>query len=745
MRKAIKKAPLFATICVLALVLCAIPLFAKAPIASAEPAETDWSQLVPGVDYREGEVIVGFVDEATVEDAEAVAESYGFTLARTLTFGAWPGGNIVLITLPEGVSVLDGIDTLAADPLVTYAEPNMIGYLDDPIVGAEDPKVDDGDESDPQDGGYGLWIAGMEITEDNCGDIVDAINDAYGSTAAYGWAGYDASTNTLYMSDLDYDESVGWTGWTGTIPGIGNAVCAIYCTHDLTIVAVGDENYIAATASGNLNGYSRFGIYVNGDLTIKSIDYYDEIHFFVDDVPSGLTGCGIYGMYANNIFLDGTYVYAFANTPSSGSPSYGVYATKSLKFGFDAWLYADCYQYAVNRKPTFTSDAYKPYVYAGAQGDDYNWTERNISSYGYTDPGVAICAKPSLKRLAGSDRYATGAAIIDIFSYYGGDWSTTVFLATGKDYPDALCASALAGSYDAPILMVEPNKLPAATAAALKKLHPQYIGVVGGTGAVSDSVVQAACNLTGVPNDETHVHRFAGANRYATGLAIYQDGGLSGGDTCIIATGTNFADALSISPYAYATETPIFLADGKTHKLNDETVAALRGEGFEKVIIVGGTGVVSDEVVTQLGATQCVRLAGSNRYATSVAIAKWELEDYESGTYAFGPSVDFYVSNISVATGSGFADALAGGVLCGYYQAPLLLVGSSASSNSEAIKLLKDNAYGSSHYYERGYVFGGTGAVSAAVKASLDAALQVDNLNDMSLPDEGQGSGRFGK
>ena len=115
-----------------------------------------------------------------------------------------------------------------------------------------------------------------------------------------------------------------------------------------------------------------------------------------------------------------------------------------------------------------------------------------------------------------------------------------------------------------------------------------------------------------------------------------------------------------------------------------------------------------------------VRLAGNNRYDTSLAIATWELKDYESGQYGFDPEITMSVYAVSVATGEGFADALAGGVLCGIKSSPLLLV--NGKNYAGAASLL--DSY--KEYYYRGYVFGGTGAVSAAVKGQLDKAVQFD-------------------
>jgi Cell wall binding domain 2 (CWB2) len=88
-------------------------------------------------------------------------------------------------------------------------------------------------------------------------------------------------------------------------------------------------------------------------------------------------------------------------------------------------------------------------------------------------------------RIAGSDRFSTAAAISEA-SFEPG--VPVAYIATGLNFPDALAGAAVAGSQGAPILLVMPNSIPAATATELKRLKPGKIVILGGTGAVSDLV-----------------------------------------------------------------------------------------------------------------------------------------------------------------------------------------------------------------------------------------------------------------
>ena len=89
------------------------------------------------------------------------------------------------------------------------------------------------------------------------------------------------------------------------------------------------------------------------------------------------------------------------------------------------------------------------------------------------------------ERLAGADRYATAAAISQATFSPG---VPVAYVATASSFPDALAGGAAAAG-KGPILLVSPAGIPAATAGELARLKPGRIVVLGGSGAVSDSVL----------------------------------------------------------------------------------------------------------------------------------------------------------------------------------------------------------------------------------------------------------------
>ncbi|UXH43348.1 cell wall-binding repeat-containing protein [Rossellomorea vietnamensis] len=95
------------------------------------------------------------------------------------------------------------------------------------------------------------------------------------------------------------------------------------------------------------------------------------------------------------------------------------------------------------------------------------------------------------ERLSGSDRYETNSSII---SYFAGELNiTTPFIATGKNYPDALAGSALAAVEGNPVVLTHPKEAQFTTMDTLAMFAPvtdQYY-ILGGEGAISDSVIES--------------------------------------------------------------------------------------------------------------------------------------------------------------------------------------------------------------------------------------------------------------
>ncbi len=92
-----------------------------------------------------------------------------------------------------------------------------------------------------------------------------------------------------------------------------------------------------------------------------------------------------------------------------------------------------------------------------------------------------------------------------------------VYIASGRNFPDALAGSTLATTLRAPLLTVEPRlPLPPATVAALEALDPAAIIVFGGPAAVSSEVIEALLSFARTGS----VTRISGDDRHDTAAKI---------------------------------------------------------------------------------------------------------------------------------------------------------------------------------------------------------------------------------
>ena len=342
----------------------------------------------------------------------------------------------------------------------------------------------------------------------------------------------------------------------------------------------------------------------------------------------------------------------------------------------------------------------------------YGWVAAYTSPYTdygnreYPEYKGPACPVPGMYRAAGETRYATMAALLPRAPWKA---DRTVVLASGSNYPDALAAASLAGAYDAPIVLTEPNSLSVDAADMIEQLSPKVIYVVGGEAAVSKAAVDTAAYYAA---DGCKVFRIAGDTRLETSHAIAERvrQKSTASDTLIVATGFNYADALSISPFAFAYNSPIFLCG--SNGLSADAISYISGAGFKRAILVGGTAAVPERVKHQLTSAgissgSITRLAGATRYETSAKIM----------SYAVNAGMN--VSNVYLATGKNFPDALAAGPVAGKLRAPLLLV----DPGIEYAHTVLANYRGSINVAT---VVGGTSAVSAIDALSLARTLGLD-------------------
>jgi spore germination protein YaaH/putative cell wall-binding protein len=293
-----------------------------------------------------------------------------------------------------------------------------------------------------------------------------------------------------------------------------------------------------------------------------------------------------------------------------------------------------------------------------------------------------------LDRYGGSDRYET-AALFAIGNFAAGS-GTAVYVANGYAYPDALSGAAAAGSRHGPLLLVTATTIPASTAAALSRLHPSRIFVLGGTGVISDTVLRQLGSYAPTA-------RLAGPDRYATAAAVSADAFPAGAPVVYLVNGYDIPDALTGGAAAARDGGPILLTTATG--LPEATRNELLRLHPSRVVILGGTAVFSpglQALVASLGSWSIVRYGGADRYATALQIA---------ATYSSAASV-------FIDRGYDYPDGLAASALGG----PLVLLpqGTTPSSVIQGLQRLDPN---------RLVLMGGTGVLPDALATALRASL----------------------
>ena len=203
------------------------------------------------------------------------------------------------------------------------------------------------------------------------------------------------------------------------------------------------------------------------------------------------------------------------------------------------------------------------------------------------------------------------------------------------------------------------------------------------------------------------VTRVFGSTRYDTAFDtanyLKELRGIEKFDCIVVASGEDFADALSGSYLANQKNAPILLVKNRNKEINavkDYIKANLNPGGT--VYLLGGEKAVPKAMETGLDGFNVKRLAGATRYDTNLAILK------EAG-----------IGNrdILVCTGKNFADGLSASAV----NKPVLLVKDSLTS---AQKELLSTANGG-----KIYVIGGTNAVNAKIESALTAYGSVTRLS----------------
>ncbi|TCS83344.1 cell wall-binding repeat-containing protein [Tepidibacillus fermentans] len=207
-----------------------------------------------------------------------------------------------------------------------------------------------------------------------------------------------------------------------------------------------------------------------------------------------------------------------------------------------------------------------------------------VGGDGVVSPTVANELKNmniNVKRLGGKDRFDTALQIAQQL----GTVDTSI-IAYGRNFPDALTIGSYAAQNGYPILLVEKDTIPTKTAEALREKNIKKTIIVGGPGVISSNVYNK------IPSPR----RIYGNDRFGTAVAVVKNLNMSTAKM-YIATGMNFADALTGAVLAAKENAPLLLT--YKDKLPTETLNLIKEKKVTTFTILGGTGVVSNTLLSK--------------------------------------------------------------------------------------------------------------------------------------------------
>lgn len=148
------------------------------------------------------------------------------------------------------------------------------------------------------------------------------------------------------------------------------------------------------------------------------------------------------------------------------------------------------------------------------------------------------------------------------------------------------------------------------------------------------------------------VYRDAGSDRIGTGITISQQRWVADGSAkaVVLATSLNYPDALSGGPLAAKSGGPLLLTDGSAAHLDSRVLAEVQRvlPHGGTVHVLGGDSAMNPAIVSQLKSLGYVvkQYKGVNRADTALQVARDGMDSPQ---------------HVVLATGTGFADALAAG------------------------------------------------------------------------------------
>gem|GEM_PF-3555568 len=203
------------------------------------------------------------------------------------------------------------------------------------------------------------------------------------------------------------------------------------------------------------------------------------------------------------------------------------------------------------------------------------------------------------------------------------------------------------------------------------------------------------------PNTTVVEEKIIGNTRYETAVKVSKNG-WDNANNIVIVNGDKLPDALAATPFAKQKDAPILLTT--TNKLDDLTREEIKRLKAQNAFIIGGEGVVSNKVKSQLEqlGLKVERIAGKTRFETSLAIANKMSS----------------VSQIAVVNGeTGLSDATSIAAVAAVNNMPIILMPTKGTNIYDTFIKNKN--------IKKSYVIGQVGSISKAIESKLPNAERI--------------------
>lgn len=453
---------------------------------------------------------------------------------------------------------------------------------------------------------------------------------------------FPSETNTnYYRKNISYDKEEGLYIFDIDI---------LMSDRSISIIETENE-FIRSWVEENLNGLSDLEkIKAIHDFVVLRSDYYDPSDemsrgYRIYDASAILFGNGgvcqaytvLFSKMASQAGLDSIFLYTnqVKEDPRGHTWNY-VYAG-------DRWLHLD----ATNNDRGLEDIRYDYFLVEdeGMEALGFKWdtnqqpkdkilalTQVQVPGEDTPDQDQDQDIKIHTRRIAGDDRVKTALEVSKIYR----ESASTLIVARGDSYADALSASILAGYFDAPIVLsTAKESIEEGISDEIKRLGANQLIIIGGYQGISQTV---EASLEALPELDL-IARIAGEDRYETSALIVREFirlRQGAAEEVIIASGESFPDALAASAVSSNFQKPIVLV--RQDQLTGPAQDLLMDFDVSKAYIVGGKNTISPEIYKELEGLgiDFEVIGGVNRYETSARIAGRFMPKIDSGFLASG-------------------------------------------------------------------------------------------------------------